>query len=244
LSETKRAISPLWITLADSEVFAQLSGDFNPIHVDPMSPRKASFGFNIVHGIHLVLSVFDQMSPEIWVPSQVKSLRVRFLKPLAHGAQASISIAKNESSFDATILNGEVKVLSLKAELEPDQDSYFVPMTRFEKKNPVSAPIKVGDSVTEDLCIGEVDLEKIFAHKLRHISKNQISELLAMTRVVGMKLPGLRSVLAGLNLEFGKDEARTDASVRVQNFHEKLNYLELQWHGPRLQGSIEVIANK
>jgi acyl dehydratase len=44
------------ITEADVVLFAGLSGDFNPLHVDHESSRKGPFGAPIAHGL-LVLSV-------------------------------------------------------------------------------------------------------------------------------------------------------------------------------------------
>jgi len=42
-------------SLEDQLAFAALSGDFNPIHVDPLLARRLLFGAPVVHGVHLLL---------------------------------------------------------------------------------------------------------------------------------------------------------------------------------------------
>ena len=41
--------------MEDVESFAELSGDFNPLHVDPVAARRALYGEVVVHGVHSLL---------------------------------------------------------------------------------------------------------------------------------------------------------------------------------------------
>ena len=43
----------------DQHRFAQLSGDRNPMHVDPVAARRTLFGRPVVHGIHMLLRSLD-----------------------------------------------------------------------------------------------------------------------------------------------------------------------------------------
>ena len=45
---------------ADLEAFAQLSGDFNPVHIDPNFAYKSYFRGQIVYGIYQVLFVLEK----------------------------------------------------------------------------------------------------------------------------------------------------------------------------------------
>ena len=49
-------------TINDQRDFAQLSGDWNPIHVDPIQARRLLFGEPVVHGIHLVLWALERLA--------------------------------------------------------------------------------------------------------------------------------------------------------------------------------------
>ena len=42
-------------SLDDQVAFAKLSGDYNPVHLDPLKARRTRFGYPVVHGIHLML---------------------------------------------------------------------------------------------------------------------------------------------------------------------------------------------
>lgn len=41
-------------TMADQSFFARLSGDFNPIHLDPLAARRTRAGDTVVHGVHML----------------------------------------------------------------------------------------------------------------------------------------------------------------------------------------------
>jgi len=38
------------ITQQQSQEFAELSGDYNPLHVDPLYARRLQFGNTVIHG--------------------------------------------------------------------------------------------------------------------------------------------------------------------------------------------------
>lgn len=48
------------ITIQDVQAFAQLTGDFNPLHVDMAFGKKSKFQNNVVHGL-LVGSLFSRI---------------------------------------------------------------------------------------------------------------------------------------------------------------------------------------
>ena len=45
----------------DQLVFAALSGDHNPMHVDRVYARRTQFGRQVVHGVHVLLRALDQL---------------------------------------------------------------------------------------------------------------------------------------------------------------------------------------
>ena len=48
------------ISDAERAAFADLSGDHNPIHTDPVAARRLHGGRMLVHGAHLLLCALDQ----------------------------------------------------------------------------------------------------------------------------------------------------------------------------------------
>jgi acyl dehydratase len=67
-------------TLADQLAFAQLSGDKNPIHVDPVAARRLLNGHLVVHGLHLAAWGIESIFAEH--PGGLEQVRVSFHRPL------------------------------------------------------------------------------------------------------------------------------------------------------------------
>ena len=71
MSENKRAgtmtksgkilVASRTFTLEDQNTFAKFSGDFNPIHVDPIFARRTISGQCVVHGIHGLMWALDSL---------------------------------------------------------------------------------------------------------------------------------------------------------------------------------------
>ncbi len=61
--------------LEDQRRFASLSGDFNPLHLDPLYSRRLLFGGPVVHGVHLVLYALDKLLEDQPLPRVVKHLK-------------------------------------------------------------------------------------------------------------------------------------------------------------------------
>ena len=57
--------SRTYITQKDVEIFAAISGDYNPIHLDDQYASNSIFGRKIVHGF-LAASVFSRVFGTIW----------------------------------------------------------------------------------------------------------------------------------------------------------------------------------
>ena len=49
-------------TKADQARFAAVSGDRNPVHLDPVLARRTPAGAPVVHGVHLLLWGLDALA--------------------------------------------------------------------------------------------------------------------------------------------------------------------------------------
>src|SRR5579872_4864067 len=78
-------------TEADQQRFAELSGDVNPMHMDPVAARRVYFGAPVVHGVHATLWMLDEVGRRRPAPGGVASLHVRFSRPILVGDAVTLS---------------------------------------------------------------------------------------------------------------------------------------------------------
>lgn len=80
------------ITQQDIDRYAEVSGDFNPIHIDPEYARKTPLGGTVAHGMLLLAYVSQVMTKafgKAWLENG--KLRARFKAPARPGDQLTIS---------------------------------------------------------------------------------------------------------------------------------------------------------
>ncbi len=65
--------------------YAAVSGDFNPIHIDPEIGRAAGFPGAILQGMCTMAWLADACTAYLGDPARVRKLRVRFSRPVVVG---------------------------------------------------------------------------------------------------------------------------------------------------------------
>ncbi|HTM66249.1 MAG TPA: MaoC family dehydratase [Flavipsychrobacter sp.] len=70
-------------TQEDVDTFAKVSGDTNPLHIDPQAGKESMFGRNIIHGF-LGASVFTKIFGALWYSDGhvYMSQSLKWLKPM------------------------------------------------------------------------------------------------------------------------------------------------------------------
>jgi 3-hydroxybutyryl-CoA dehydratase len=70
-------------TQEDVDVYAKISGDNNPLHIDPQAGKESIFGRNVIHGF-LGVSVFTKIFGSLWYAegSVYLSQNTKWLRPM------------------------------------------------------------------------------------------------------------------------------------------------------------------
>ncbi len=70
-------------TQQDVDDYARVSGDTNPLHIDPQAGKESMFGRNIIHGF-LGASVFTKIFGSLWYADGhiYMSQSIKWLKPM------------------------------------------------------------------------------------------------------------------------------------------------------------------
>ena len=199
------------LAAADSWAFAQLSGDFNPLHVDPVAARRLQFGGTVCHGMHQVLKALDlAVATGQLAPARIDTLAAVFGAPLRTGSTVSVLVSQEASPPRARLsLSTEGRPLfTLKLGLADGLPVSAAPHAA--EPEHASAPLcpafpqadgldSLADSVPLRLNLALA--QSLFpALALAPQGLQCIADLLATTRIVGMRCPGQHSIYAELKL--------------------------------------------
>ena len=234
-------------TLTDQNAFAELSGDFNPMHVDPERARRTLFGFPVVHGVHGVLWALDCLLRGRSAPVAIAGIRAKFHNPIPLDTLTTVSLLEEDQDGCSLSIgvNGEQATL-MHASFTRDIPAGAVanacqPYRRTcAELDSTQAGAAAG---ILSLAVDEELLHKILPVLSQCLPAIQIAELLATTRLVGMECPGLHSLYLSLNL-ISRETPEPGAGLAflVKRSIPKLGSVELEVTGPTMQGVLATIV--
>lgn len=119
LSEGMSAVFSKTITEADLLMFAGVSGDTNPIHLDQDFASRTMFEGRIAHGMLTASLVSTVLGTKLPGPGAIYvTQNLRFLAPvrigdtvIARAAVADLNTERNRATLTTTCAVGEIKVL-------------------------------------------------------------------------------------------------------------------------------------
>jgi hypothetical protein len=233
--------------IEDQLRFAELSGDANPIHVDPIAARRLTFGAPIVHGLQLVLwgleGALDDCSDQ---ELTVQRITVKFKKPVRLNEQVDLKI---ESETPQTMKlrisdrSGICAIIEIEIALRPTDM-----VTGIEKCD--AAPTHCRALKFEDISqrVGKIPaamnqdlLSQMYPSIARQLPRNQVAGLLASTLLVGMECPGLHSIFAGFSFLADNNEAN-HLSYWVETADERFNLVTMKVSAPGLSGEVSAFV--
>lgn len=224
---------------ADQQLFAHLSGDVNPMHVDAVAARRLLTGRPVVHGVHTLLTVLERW-PTSW-PSTWR-LDADFLNPLSVGddlvyrfeheaggtpqvlAEVSgltvcrASVAAGLATRASTIAGADVETLPLPA-MPLDRD----PASWTGRKLRMAMPA--------------ADFSKNFPLTCQRLGERCVAAFALLSTFVGMVCPGLHSVFSSLSAEPGDPDA-SSMHFRVRRYDPRFRIFLIDFDGP-LRGEIK-----
>ncbi len=212
-------------TLADQLAFARLSGDRNPLHVDPVAARRLLFGSAVVHGVHLALWALDRVVAALPETTALEALQAQFDMPVPIDEEAVLDIVPGAETR-ASIQVGGRRAARLR--LRPGAN----PPAWQNRGQPADEPCHALETEALAAASGSAPLgfdpsllNELFP-ALGRFAGGQIAWILASTRIVGMRVPGLDSVFVSLKAEFAGPAAAA-LSYRVTRWDERFDLAEI-----------------
>jgi acyl dehydratase len=237
-------------TRKDQQAFAELSGDHNPIHTDPLAARRLMFGGPVVHGIHAVLWALEATITAS--RTSVKALDVEFLSPLRVGDSVHLSLTEKTSVNQRLELSTNAGERAVRIDVEWDSATNSrqgIPLSLPKDVCPPAAaprPLLCSDAAglsgSLDLCLPIKKTGSLFPNLIDILPRLQVSALLACTRLVGMECPGLHSLFSGLSLDLTKPSAeRPTLDFRVTKTRPRLSLVDMAISGGGFEGRIRAL---
>ena len=223
-------------TRADQEAFAQLSGDYNPLHMDELASRRLLFGETVVHGIHSLLWILDQWCTG---PFQLKRIAAVFRNPIRLGQNASWTLKSPPSPGTARFL---LPGGTLRIDFEPGPR--LAPVPAAAPFPPTLAEVWTMQNIATasgrlPLHLNPALAAKMFPRLSQQLPPAQLAALLACTNIIGMRCPGLHSVFSELDLRFHTEASPNPAiAYNVESFDERFNLAVIAIEGASLTGTL------
>ncbi len=238
-------------TQADQEMFAALSGDANPMHMDALAARRTQAGMQVVHGIHALLWAMDCASAQGVALDGLQQLRVQFAKFIPLDTVVTLEISRSGTDTARLV----VLVSGLAA---------IVAMLRFGPREPARAMPQAASPIPQDAMPVARSLEQMpglsgwlespadaarfayaFPHASAGLSPRILSGLAQTSRLVGMVCPGLHSIFAGLALTLTEAPAGADAIFfDVTKADPRFRLVEMAVQGNGLAGKISAFVRQ
>lgn len=205
----------LRFTSEDVALFAAASGDRNPLHADAELAAATAFGAPIVHGSLIAIAMLGALPRQAL--AQLRSLRVSFSGPVLVGSSATLLVGsgREPATWDARLIVRGRTVARLQArahtddrlasmaaslpDLAPPGDAPPRPM-RATPARPDAGELRAGHALRVRYRCGSELQELARRHGAAGLDRRLLEGLACTSYVVGMELPGLRSLLAGLSL--------------------------------------------
>ncbi|WP_043352503.1 SDR family NAD(P)-dependent oxidoreductase [Methylobacterium sp. B1] len=203
----------------DQIAFAKLSGDQNPMHMDPVAARRTQAGYPVVHGVHAILWALNAAGGHL---RDFGALSVRFERMIYVGDRCVLRQRQRRGEgFSLDILVDETVVTRIdlgpavegRHSSEHEKHSFAVEATPalFEEAFPEAAAVLGGAF---------------------------LQELAGLSKLVGMVEPGLHSIFSGFNILREPGDVPLGMRFEIAHEDERFNRITISVTGQVLRGQV------
>jgi NAD(P)-dependent dehydrogenase (short-subunit alcohol dehydrogenase family) len=231
----------------DQRQFASVSGDQNPMHVDPLYARRTQGGAPVVHGINLLLWSFDCFaSAQLDLPP-LSSFSAKFNKFVYLGEQVELRLVQQEPNCSRLSLSVDNDIRS-EVTIEfgaPEQhlpqwvDRSLVPQSPVPAALDPSLKQIPERSGSLAFCMTAEQGVALFPSAARWLGARRIMALAASSYLVGMVCPGLHSLYSELSIEAcPESDAVEFLAYRVSKIYPRLRLAKQEIAGGGIAGTV------
>lgn len=208
----------------DQRAFAEISGDRNPMHMDPVAARRTPAGAPVVHGVQSMLWALEQVAA-MRPLERLCRLDADFSRFLHLGEPAELIIPReNEDEIRAELRSGDRRIAQYvlrfgekaPARVSPPAETHGALHYGPDRDDPL--PLSWEETAVAQ---GRVAFRHsansatpFWPNLASAIGAERVTGLLGMTRLVGMVAPGLHSTFHRISLHLTEDDGPQEAGLR------------------------------
>ena len=242
------AIASREFTYADQQIFAALSGDQNPLHMDSVAARRTQIGAIAVHGMHTVSWALDQLAQLRDVRARgVGSVQVRFLSAIRLGERVELHPGRTTDraqTFQVRVDQTNVAMIKLTPGASdgetglPNESATSESLTLFE----LAPETLEGRRGTVPPVAKLEAFAGAFPDAAAWLGADRLRGIAALSALVGMECPGLHSIFWSLEVALDDDRAEPAIHYEATGYDERFRMVRLAVHGSGLVGQVEAVS--
>lgn len=231
-------------TSEDQVKFALLSCDYNPIHMDAIAARRTQAGAPVVHGIHALLWVLDELANSNVALNRVNQIRVQFSKFIYVGVELEIRQGSSRAGIRRFSVTGDGVSLMTVTLREGEQLHTRAPEVRGPTLAPRSTPAEpsledVADQKGWLVAAQSADaFQAAFPNASRMLDCRRLHTIAQLSYLVGMICPGLLSIFAKLELDILAPISGRAGLSFSSDLDERFRLVNLRVSGPGVAGTV------
>ncbi len=218
---------------ADQDLFAALSGDSNPMHVDPVAARRLLTGRQVVHGVHTLLTALE-LWPAAW-PGAAWRVDADFLNPVS--VDEGVAFTFEPDAMGTPTLVAAVDALvccratvraaePARAPLAPGAEAETIVPGASALDREAASWV----SRRQFIALTAADFSAAFPVSAARIGERAVAAIALLSTYVGMVCPGLHSVFSALSAEAG-DATAPGLTFEVRRFDPRLRLFTITFDG-------------
>jgi hypothetical protein len=237
-------------TNEDQLAFARLSGDFNPVHVDPVAARRSMFGQSIVHGVHSALWAMDAWCEAQRGQCSLASLKVEFVRPVGVGESISYRVCDAaDGRYHVEIHGKRSLAVKIAFTVRDRGDPAQATSLSIDQFPPAAVPrqLTLEDVLTAGgstgLFLQRAEARKLFPRLANVLPLDQVAVLVSTSRIVGVDCPGMHSLYSSLAMEFEEAAAqRPELAYSVAKVDRRFGLVQLRIDTSNASGRIDAFV--
>ena len=231
----------------DQHHFAALSGDSNPMHMDPIAARRTQAGKPVVHGMHTLLWALNSLAiarPDLRLP---RTVRADFTSFLPVGSTAVLGRLSDDANPRVAVSCDGLTVMSVELRYGCAISGRDAPVRRPDPEPAVSPSSAIvldlseveGQHGSVAFATGLTEVEQAFPNATQWLGRPRVAAMLCCTRLVGMVCPGLHSIFNRIDADFvAIDESANHLDYAVSSVDPRFRRAKISVSGGGMVGNL------